>query len=212
MVTYKHMPFNRISFKGGFMGEKLFVIIFFLTAAVCSARAETVYLKDGRMIKGKIINRGAYDITIKEGAMPRKFFNDQILRIDQDEAPVNAAEGAIGAVDSSKLTGISAEKANLIVEFIETSGIRQGVQANIDRIIAQSPAEKQAGLKTVFDINGIVQQLVPIYDKYYSPEELREIIAFYKTPAGQKMIEVTPKIMGEFLRASADAVKQRSQP
>ena len=67
-------------------------------------------------------------------------------------------------------------------------------------------------MRTIFDINGIIRQIVPIYDKYYSPEELREIIAFYKTPAGQKMIEVTPKIMSEFLQASVDAIKQRSQP
>ena len=166
------------------------------------ARAETIYLKDGRVVTGKIVNRGAYDVTVKEGTMPRKYYNDQILRIDQDGAPVPAAGTA----------GISTEKVSLIVEFIEASGIRQSMQANIERIIAQSPAEKRAELKTVFDINGIIQQLVPVYDKYYSPEELREIIAFYKTPAGQKMIEVTPKIMSEFLQASVDAIKQRSQP
>ena len=212
MVTYKHMPFNKISLKGDIMREKLFVIVLFLTIVVSPARAETIYLNDGRVIKGKITNRGAYDVTIKEGAMPRKFFNDQILRIEQDEAPVNAADRAVGSVDSSRLAGISAEKAALITEFIEASGIRQSMQANIERIIAQSPAEKQAELKTVFDINGIIRQLVPVYDKYYSPEELMEIIAFYKTPAGQKMIEVTPKIMSEFLQASVDAIKQRSQP
>lgn len=194
------------------MREKLFVVALFLTIVVSPARAETLYLNDGRAIKGKIVNRGAYDITIREGAMPRKFFNDQILRIEQDEAPVNAAQGAIGAIDSSMLTGISAEKVTLIVEFIEASGIRQSMQVNIEGIIAQSPAEKQAELRTVFDINGIIRQLVPIYDKYYSPEELREIIAFYKTPAGQKMIEVTPKIVSEFLQTSVDAIRQRSQP
>lgn len=175
-------------------------------------RAETIYLNDGRVIKGKIVNRGAYDVTIKEGAMPRKFFNDQILRIEQDEAPVNATEGATGAVDSSRLAGISAEKVDLIVEFIEASGIRQSMQANVDRIIAQSPAEKQAELRAIFDVNGIIRQLVPVYDKYYSPEELREITAFYKTPAGQKMIDVTPKIMSEFLQASVDAIRRRSSP
>ena len=194
------------------MRAKLSVIVFFLAIAVCPARAETIYLNDGRVIKGKIINRSAYDVTIKEGVMPRKFFIDQILRIEQDEAPVNGAAGAIGAVDPSRLTGISAEKIALITEFIEASGIRQSMQANIERIITQSPAEKQAELRTAFDISGVVQQLVPIYDKYYSPEELREITAFYKPPAGQKMIAVTPKIMSEFLQASIDAIKQRSQP
>lgn len=207
MVTYKHMPFNRISFGresqgGDFMKNKLFVVVFLLIIIASPAHAETIYLKDGRVVTGKIINRGAYDVTIKEGTMPRKYYNDQILRIDQDGAPAPAAGTA----------GISDEKIGLIVEFIGVSGIRQSMQASIGRIIAQAPAEKQAEVSAIFDISGIVQQLVPIYDKYYSSEELREIIAFYRTPAGQKMIEVTPKIVNEFLQASVDAIKQRPKP
>lgn len=194
------------------MRKKISVIVFILAVVVGSARAETIYLNDGRVIKGKIINRGAYDVTIKEGVMPRKFFNDQILRIEQDEVPVNAAPSTVGAIGPSPVTGISAEKIALISEFIEVSGIRQSLQANIQGIMAQLPAEKQDEGRAIFDINVVMAQLAPIYDKYYSPEELREIIAFYKTPAGQKMIEVTPKIVSEFLHSSVDAIKQRSQP
>ncbi|MGH8399440.1 MAG: DUF2059 domain-containing protein, partial [Gammaproteobacteria bacterium] len=32
----------------------------------------------------------------------------------------------------------------------------------------------------------LVQMLVPIYAKYYSDEDVRQMIAFYKTPLGQK--------------------------
>ncbi|MGH8403520.1 MAG: DUF2059 domain-containing protein, partial [Gammaproteobacteria bacterium] len=34
----------------------------------------------------------------------------------------------------------------------------------------------------------LVQMLVPIYAKYYSDEDVRQMIAFYKTPLGQKII------------------------
>ena len=212
MLTYKHMPFNRISLdqelQGGFMSIKLSVIVFSLMVIACPAHAETIYLKDGRVVTGKIINRGVTDVTIKEGAIPRTYFNDQISRIEQDGAPVSPVTSG----GASPKAMISVEKIGLITEFIEVSGIRQSIQANIDRIIAQSPPERQAELKTVFDMSGIMEQLLPIYDKYYSSEELKEIIAFYKTPAGMKMIEVTPRIMSEFLQASVDAIKQRSQP
>lgn len=190
------------------MREKLFVIVFFLTIVVSPAYAETIYLKDGRIVTGKIINRGVADITIREGAAPRHYFNDQILRIEQDDALVSPAAPA----DPAPKAVVSTEKVLLITEFIEVSGVRQSIQANIDRIIAQSPPERQADMKTVFDMQGIMRELMLIYDQYYSPEELKEIIAFYKTPAGQKMIEVTPKIMGEFLQASVDAIKQRPKP
>ncbi len=188
--------------------KKLSLTVFSLAIAASFAHAETIYLTDGRVVTGKIINRGATDVTVKEGGTPRHYFNDQILRIEQDDAPVNRAVSA----DPAPKPVVSAEKIVLITEFIEVSGIRQSIQANIDRIIAQSPPEKQAELKTIFDMQEIVQELMPIYDKYYSSEELKQISAFYKTPAGQKMVEVTPKIMGEFLQATVDAVKQRSQP
>ena len=186
------------------MRTNLIIISLFLTIAISAAHAETIYLKDGRVIKGKIINRGAYDVTIREGAMPRKYYNDQILRIEQDEAPAGSARPAGQAM--------SEEKIALIVEFIKVSGMRQSMEATIERIVTQAPVEKQAELRILFNISGIVQQLIPVYDKYYSSEELREIIVFYKTPAGQKMIQVTPQIINEFMQASVAAIKQHSKP
>jgi hypothetical protein len=38
---------------------------------------------------------------------------------------------------------------------------------------------------------------LPIYDKYFSEEELREMLAFYRTPVGRKSIELMPSLMQE---------------
>ncbi len=38
---------------------------------------------------------------------------------------------------------------------------------------------------------------LPLYDKYFSEEELREMLAFYRTPLGRKSIEVMPALMQE---------------
>lgn len=35
----------------------------------------------------------------------------------------------------------------------------------------------------------------PLYDKYFTENELRDLIAFYKSPTGQKTISVIPSIM-----------------
>ncbi len=35
----------------------------------------------------------------------------------------------------------------------------------------------------------------PIYDKYFTESELRDLVAFYKSPAGKKSLEVMPKMM-----------------
>jgi hypothetical protein len=39
------------------------------------------------------------------------------------------------------------------------------------------------------------QQLVRLYADTYSEDELRQIIAFYKTPVGQKMLQTMPELM-----------------
>lgn len=41
----------------------------------------------------------------------------------------------------------------------------------------------------------------PIYDKYYSTDELKELVVFYKTPLGQKSISILPSIMQDSIEA-----------
>jgi len=47
------------------------------------------------------------------------------------------------------------------------------------------------------NINELVSLIIPIYDKYYSREEIQQLIAIYQTPLGQKMVDATPKILQE---------------
>ncbi len=37
----------------------------------------------------------------------------------------------------------------------------------------------------------------PLFDKFYSEQELLDLIAFYKTPTGKKLIETLPALMAE---------------
>lgn len=45
------------------------------------------------------------------------------------------------------------------------------------------------------------KMVIPIYDKYYSEQEITQMIAFYQTPLGKKMILTTPQIMQESMQA-----------
>jgi len=40
----------------------------------------------------------------------------------------------------------------------------------------------------------LIEMLVPIYAKYYTDADVRQMIAFYKTPLGQKIIQNNPAI------------------
>ena len=39
--------------------------------------------------------------------------------------------------------------------------------------------------------------VVPIYDKYYSDEDIRGLIQLYQTPLGKKMLSTLPQVMAE---------------
>jgi len=38
-----------------------------------------------------------------------------------------------------------------------------------------------------------------VYAKYFSAQELRDMLAFYRTPTGEKSLRVLPQVMSEFL-------------
>lgn len=44
---------------------------------------------------------------------------------------------------------------------------------------------------------GLIEKLAPIYDKHFSHAEVKELIVFYQTAVGKKIISVFPKIVSE---------------
>lgn len=46
----------------------------------------------------------------------------------------------------------------------------------------------------------IKDAVYPLYDKFYTEQELRDILAFYKTPTGQKLISTLPALLVESSR------------
>ena len=39
--------------------------------------------------------------------------------------------------------------------------------------------------------------LYPVYDKYFTHQEIKELMAFYETPSGKKAILVLPTVINE---------------
>ncbi len=50
----------------------------------------------------------------------------------------------------------------------------------------------------------LVDLVIPIYDKYYTREEIQELTHFYQTPVGQKTIKVLPKLSAEAIDAGQE--------
>ena len=54
-----------------------------------------------------------------------------------------------------------------------------------------------AKFKSEGDLQQLSDSIVPIYDKYFSDKEIKELTQFYQTPLGRKTIEVMPKVLAE---------------
>jgi hypothetical protein len=53
-----------------------------------------------------------------------------------------------------------------------------------------------------FDVDQVTEQIVAIYDKHYTDDEIKTMLQFYGSPIGQKVAAETPKIMREIQAAS----------
>lgn len=47
------------------------------------------------------------------------------------------------------------------------------------------------------DMRALIEKIIPLYDKYYTLEDLKAVNAFYETKAGQKILSTLPQLMQE---------------
>lgn len=50
------------------------------------------------------------------------------------------------------------------------------------------------------DTRELIEKIIPLYDKYYTLEDLKAVNAFYASPAGQKVLSSLPQIMQESMK------------
>jgi len=108
------------------------------------------------------------------------------------------------------ITGFSqsSSKQQAIRELLEVTGSAKiGVQVLNNMVSTYQKSYTKADssfwdefMKEVSP-DGFVSITIPIYDKYFTEEEIRQIIAFYKTPIGQKIISTMPSVMREAMNA-----------
>ena len=176
----------------------------FLVQTACFA--EIIHLKDGRIVNEKIVEHGRYYIVTMDGMMPKKYFDGEIDFIEKDGQRQAEEQSDI---DMSKFEGLPEDKVKLIMVLIDVSGVRKNMELNIEQVLKGVEDEKKEKFKTLFNINDIIDRIVPIYSEYYTNEELIKIIEFYESAAGQKMVETTPKIMQATVQEAAKYFQEK---
>jgi hypothetical protein len=73
-------------------------------------------------------------------------------------------------------------------------------KAKADKIDDVTVAELRKEFERVqlASVTEIMKEAPPIYARHFTVDELKQLIAFYRTPVGVKALRELPQVMGEF--------------
>jgi hypothetical protein len=122
------------------------------------------------------------------------------------QAPSKAALKPASNVDPQKearireLMDVTGAK-NLGQQLIE-AGMEQ-FRSSVQDSQPNNPRAKQfvdafvSGFQKHFDVNTLNEQIIPIYDKYLTSDDLKGLLEYYHSPLGQRMLKTLPDLTRE---------------
>lgn len=78
----------------------------------------------------------------------------------------------------------------------------------LQRMLPNAPDRFWEDVRSSINADHLIKQIIPIYQKYLTAEDVAAINAFYQTPAGQKLVEVQGVIMEESYQIGEDWGRQ----
>jgi uncharacterized protein len=144
-----------------------------------------------------LIYIGTFLVAIQGGSLA------EVQAAPQASSVLQSGELAVGAIDPAKEADIRA--------LLELVGAHDQVQDSMTRAAEQyreklleTVANNQQGQNFVnavissyekkFDVAAVTEQLISVYDKHYSDDEIKGLLQFYGSPLGQKVAVESPKI------------------
>jgi hypothetical protein len=156
-----------------------------------------------------VIYIGTFLVAIQGGSFA------EVQAAPQASSGLQSGELAVGAIDPAKEADIRS--------LLELVGARDQVRDSMTRAAEQyreklleTVQNNQQGQTFVnavisnyqkkFDVDAATEQLISVYDKHYSDDEIKGLLQFYGSPLGQKVAAEAPKIgreIQESIRLSA---------
>ena len=105
----------------------------------------------------------------------------------------------------------STAKEQKIKEFLELTGSgKLGVQVSQQMLTsfqmqyASVPAEFWQKVREEIKAADLITMVIPVYAKHFTEDDIDQLVKFYKTPIGQKLIAATPEITTEAMQAGRE--------
>ena len=93
----------------------------------------------------------------------------------------------------------------LLTDFIKAQGQFETFNATIDQMTSMMGITLNEDEKVEFTsdvMSSLIEMLVPVYQKHFSEQDLKDAINLFKTPIGKKISEKSPIIAQESMQAS----------
>jgi hypothetical protein len=88
---------------------------------------------------------------------------------------------------------------------------RKAEMANVERRIPIITTALQKDLNDPKLVDELYNQVVPLYARHFTQEEVKALTAFYRSPTGKKSLEVMPMLMGESAQAAQKLMQERAK-
>jgi hypothetical protein len=183
-----------------------------------SAFAEKIYLEGGKVVDGKILDKSNGQIKIDVKGTVVTYYLDEVERIEGEaigSSPVTAPPSVLPLLDKAEtkkdltkeedpflkakkdLNLAVMDKRELVLRYMEVTGVKGQMTKSFAEIVQQAPEEKKRNLKKVLRSEDVLEELVPVYAQYFTEKDLQELIKFYESDLGQKILKTAPLILKE---------------
>lgn len=128
-------------------------------------------------------------------------------------------EATKGAAETSDMMlGLQAEAtASTVNALIDNDeDIPPEMKEELKKTIAETSERSDKRIREFFagrlNFAQIIEEVaVSVYDKHFTAGQLRDIIAFYKTPTGKRLIEVTPALTSDLMTGMMEKMGPKLQ-
>jgi len=102
---------------------------------------------------------------------------------------------------------VSPEKRKEIDRMLQLTGMEKLMEQMKTQMISafktqmtEVPESFWTKFQEKMDVHELLEKIVPLYDKYYTLEDLKAVNAFYESPAGRKVLSTLPQITQESMK------------
>src|SRR5882762_6337715 len=126
----------------------------------------------------------------------------------------NSSAAPSNSMDATKETDIRALMELVGARDLVEDGASNAIEMSREKLLVTVPNNDKgqafvnafaASSQKKFDVDQVTEQLVSVYDKHFTEDEIKGLLQFYGSPLGQKVAAEMPKISREIQAATRAA-------